>query len=689
MATKETKHSVNIVIKAFDKASKKFKKIGLAGTKMALTFGKNVIGKSFSFLSNMITKIITQFKRLIKVAAVAAAATSFFIIKLGATFEKTMSKVKALTGATAREFKRLEQTAKELGETTEFTASQISEAMSELALSSFKTNDIIRVMPSVLNLASAGGLDLAESVSIATGIMGGMDLQAKKLGGTVDILVKGFTTSRTDLTDLGEAMKTAGPIAKQTGKDITEVVAVLMSLANANFRGQEGGTALRNILINLSNTSGATSKAINKLVSSVKDARGNMRPMADIIEEMNSSLSRLDKVDQTSLLIEAFGKRAGPAMAALLGKGAKAVRDYEKELKKAGGTSKTIAKILLDNVAGSVTKLRSQIEGLSLSIFDFYKVQMKNFVDSIRESLTKNRDNIVKWAGTFVSKVLLVKDILFDLAVFMKNDWRKSMQFAFDSFVTMAKASFDTVIRLAIVSGQAIWKGLTTFVGPSAREIHEKAMEIVERENLKTKKFVQSDVPFAARPSPSFLREFEVESVKGLRERAIKELEQENINTIAGDAFDDIVGIWKNAIKDVEANIPKTLAVEMAKSLEKDRIRIAKIQAEIAAKQAQRTNQTIIQQATAEVSRSIETGKPESIVKTRAKDRGPLVAQETRFLTMAGRRDPAVDTAKNTADTAKEAKRTWKEVRELRKELQRDPRFGGSPGAAILPTNFP
>ena len=190
------------------------------------------------------------------VAASAAAVTPLAVgATVFASFEQRMARVKALTGATGKDFQRLSDEARRLGETTVFSASQAAEAMSFFALAGFKVDEILKAIGPTLNLAAAGQLEIAQAADIAAKIMAGMGLAADDLGRAVDVLTKAMTTANTDLAQLGDAMKFVGPIAKSAGIEFEELVAAIQLLSNAGIQGEMAGTTLRTALLSLTSPS--------------------------------------------------------------------------------------------------------------------------------------------------------------------------------------------------------------------------------------------------------------------------------------------------------------------------------------------------------------------------------------------------------------------------------------------------
>lgn len=375
-------HAVNVVIRARDEASRKFGRIGRATRGMDGILRKAAGAISLYFGARQIVGFL----------------------KYGAAFEKTMSRVMALSGAVGEEQTRLTDTAKKLGERTAFTASEVGQGMSFLALAGFDVNEIIAAMPKTLDLAAAGQLDLAQACSISAGIMRGMGLGSEELGSAVDVLSKAFTSSNTDLVQLGEAMKYVGPIGRTAGKGLEELTAVIQIMSNANIQGSMAGTSLRMILAALSGGSSAAKKGIAALGITTTDTAGKLLPMAQIIDLFNEKMAGMGAAERTSRLMSIFGKRAGPGMAALLNEGGDALRDFQNALGDSTGTAAKIAAQQLDNVAGSFTKLKSAGAGIVIELFSKQQGWLKGFIDRIRKG--------VMYIGVVVQNFGLSMDIV-------------------------------------------------------------------------------------------------------------------------------------------------------------------------------------------------------------------------------------------------------------------------------------
>jgi TP901 family phage tail tape measure protein len=280
----------------------------------------------------------------------------------GAEFEKSMNKVKAISGATGSDFEALKQQAKDLGRTTGWSASQAAEAMSFLAMAGFKTTEILGAMPGTLNLATAGNLDLARAADISSNILTGYRMEVGQLDHAVDVLAKTFTSTNTDLEQLGEAFKYAGPVASSAGVQFEEAAAAIGMMGNAGIQGSMAGTSLRGAISRLLNPTTQVTAALDKLGIKVTDSSGKLLPLDEIVQQLGDSGAT------TGDYMTIFGQRAGPAMAALVSQGADSLRNLTSTLEQSGGTAENIAKTQFEGFTGAMITLKSAFEAAMIAI---------------------------------------------------------------------------------------------------------------------------------------------------------------------------------------------------------------------------------------------------------------------------------------------------------------------------------
>ncbi|MGN4445813.1 phage tail tape measure protein [Bacillus cereus group sp. MYBK79-1] len=299
------------------------------------------------------------------VAVVAAVGAS---VKAAANFEQSMAKVKAISGATDAEFKQLESTAKHLGSTTQFSASQAAEGLSFLSLAGFKAQDSIDAIPSVLNLAAAGAIDLGSAADIASNIMTGFGLSAQDTQHATDVLAKTFTTANTDMNQLGMAMKYVAPVANALGWDIEDAATAVAKMSDAGIQGSQAGTSLRAALLSLANPTGQTAKAFDALGISVVDTNGQFKPLPELIGHISGKMEGMTDAQKTVTAAQLVGTEASAGFLALLAQGQPALQNYKTTLEESGGTAERIAKIQQDTLVGAWNQVKSASEGLAINL---------------------------------------------------------------------------------------------------------------------------------------------------------------------------------------------------------------------------------------------------------------------------------------------------------------------------------
>jgi len=348
-------------------------------------------------------------------------------VKLFTSFDDTMRAVQAVSGATGQEFQKLTDLAKQMGEETRFTATESAEALKILAQAGLEASESMEALPQVLALSASSGAGLAESTSILTRIMAGYGLTANELGHVNDVLVKTFTSTNTTINDLGETFKYVGPLGKALGIDIEELSATIGILGNAGIVGSKAGTDLKAILVALSAPTKKAGKlfkklgvdtqemgidladsasALESLGVTVLDNQGKMKPFVDILEEVSIGLAKIPEEGKRSgIAMEIFGKRAGPAMLALVEQGSGAIAKLRKEIDEAGGIGIKTAEIMESGLGGSFRRLKSVVESLGINFASEFAPALQELTEIAIEFLATFRDTALIQLGGLVSDV--------------------------------------------------------------------------------------------------------------------------------------------------------------------------------------------------------------------------------------------------------------------------------------------
>lgn len=262
------------------------------------------------------------------------------VIGVSAEFERTMSEVKAITGATGKEFESLRKNAIDLGASTKFSAKEVGSLQIALGRLGFSTSEILESTEAVLALAAATGEDLAKAADTAGSTVRGFGLAATETQRVVDVMAKSFNTTALGLDNFTESMKYVAPIAAAANVSVEETTALLGVLADAGIRGSSAGTALRKIFGDLS-----------------KDGR----PVTQRLDELgkkglslSGAFDEVGRTAQTALLV--------------LSKNREKADELSTSFQNVTGEAEAMARVMQDNLTGDVEKLSSAWEGLILRL---------------------------------------------------------------------------------------------------------------------------------------------------------------------------------------------------------------------------------------------------------------------------------------------------------------------------------
>lgn len=349
------------------------------------------------------SKLASLGKTAIKGATVAVTAASgalaglgAYAIKVGSAFETAMSDVSATmqisesdiencTGA----YKVLHDAAIEAGATTKYSATEAAEALNYLALAGYDAQTAASVLPSVLNLAAASGMDLAAASDMATDAMAALGIEASNENLTAfgDQMAMTAAKANTSVGQLGEAILTVGATANNLAGGTTELNAALGVLANRGTKGSEAGTALRNIILSLMAPTDQAAEAMKSLGLSVTDAEGNMRPLNDIMNDMSAGLSEMTSAESAQWLNTVFNKTDLADVQNLMAGCGEEFNNLVDNIEKSGGAMQDMADTKANNLKGAIDSLKSRAETLGIAFYESVDNPIKDVVNSAADAL--------------------------------------------------------------------------------------------------------------------------------------------------------------------------------------------------------------------------------------------------------------------------------------------------------------
>ncbi len=371
---------------------------------------------------------------------------------VGSKFEAGMSKVAAVSGASADELEQLTAKAKELGATTKFTASETAEAMNYMAMAGWKTEDMLNGIDGVLNAAAASGTDLATTSDIITDALTAFGLKAEDCAHFADLLAAASSNANTNVEMMGETFQYCAPIAGALGFKAEDVAVGIGLMANAGVKASNAGTAMRKFMTELSEGLTITGEKIGEVTIKTSNADGTMRSFSDILQELRDTFSQLTDAEKSAAAKDIVGQNALSGFLAMMNASESDVQKLSAAIQNCDGAAGDMAQTMQDNVPGAVTEMNSALESVGNAVYEKFKGGLLDAVNIFTEALTGLKDGID--GGELDQTISELSDSFKELATsaadFVKNNLNGFIKGVTNVINFIAK--FRTEIASAITS---------------------------------------------------------------------------------------------------------------------------------------------------------------------------------------------------------------------------------------------
>lgn len=305
----------------------------------------------------------------------------------GSAFEAGMSKVAAVSGASADDLARLTEKAKELGSSTKFTATETAEAMNYMAMAGWKTEQMLEGIDGVLGLAAASGTDLATTSDIVTDALTAFGMEAEDCAHFADVLAAASSNANTNVSMMGETFKYCAPIAGALGFKAEDVAVGIGLMANAGVKASNAGTAMRKFMTELSEDLTITGEKVGEVTIQTSNADGTMRSFAEIMRDLRGVFAQLNDDEQMAAAKDIVGLNAATGFITMMKASEEDVNKLSDAIKNCDGAAANMAETMEQNVQGAVTKMNSALEGVGIAVFDKFKGGLLDAVNIFTETL--------------------------------------------------------------------------------------------------------------------------------------------------------------------------------------------------------------------------------------------------------------------------------------------------------------
>ncbi len=401
------------------------------------------------------------------IAAVGSGliAMAGYAVTTGMEFESAMSRVQAISGATAQEFGKLEEQAISLGASTAYSATEAAQGMENLASAGFTVEEIYDAMPGMLNLAASSGEDLATSADIAASTLRGFGLEASQAAHVADVLAKNAADTNAAVYDTGEAMKYVAPVANAMGLSLEEVTASIGLMANAGIQGSQAGTTLRGALTRLTNPTDKMAATMDKLGLSFFDSEGKMKSLTEMTAMLKEKTAGLTDEERNAALATLFGQEALSGMLALIEAGPEELAALTESLENCDGAAEAMADTMLNNLKGSVESLTGAIETLGILVYKELQEPLKDLAEKGEGYIHQLTDAFQE--GGFeglVSEIGTVFADITSMAMAAAPEMVTASVSVIQSFITGLSNSMPEIASAAVEIGVQLISGITQII---------------------------------------------------------------------------------------------------------------------------------------------------------------------------------------------------------------------------------
>lgn len=334
-------------------------------------------------------------------------------IELGKNYTSVMSEVAAISGASSSDLAMMEDTARQYGATTVFSASEAAEALKYMSLAGWDAQQSTDALGGVLNLAAASSMGLGEASDMVTDYLSAFGMEANKSTYFADMLAYAQSNSNTTAAQLGEAYKNSAANMHAAGQDVETTTSLLEAMANQGRKGSETGTTLGAMMRDITAKMDDGAIKIGETSIAVQDASGNFRDMTDILTEVGEATEGMGSAQRAAALSSVFTDDSIKGVNMVLAEGMDKVAGYEEALRSATGASEDMAETMNDNLSGDMANMNSAYEEMQLQAFEAMEEPLREGAQWITSDIIPTLTSWVPDAfGTLASGISKVGNAL-------------------------------------------------------------------------------------------------------------------------------------------------------------------------------------------------------------------------------------------------------------------------------------
>lgn len=351
-------------------------------------------------------------------------------------FTHQISSIRALTNMEGEELEKVRQKALDLGKATQFSPTEAAQGMTELLKAGMSVEQVMQgAADAALDLAAAGELSLPEAAEVMSTAMNAFNVS--DAAHAADILAGAANASATDVHELKYSLSMCSAVAAIAGMSFDDTNTALGVFAMKGLKGNEAGTSLKTMLMNLQPATKQQAEAMESLgllteqgTSAFYDAEGRLKSLADIAELLHDRMKNLNPMEQTAALEKIFGSDAVRAGGFLMQAGAEGVNKMHDAMTEF--TASGVAKQKWEDAKGDIMRLNSAFQVFQIKALGPLEPAISRISKGFTDYFAESADGAANTVGDLAQNITDFMDELAGDDVFQQMDWGDKIVYVLD-----------------------------------------------------------------------------------------------------------------------------------------------------------------------------------------------------------------------------------------------------------------
>jgi len=362
-------------------------RVQLIGDSSKLTSSLNSAGSKLKKFGKNMSDIGSKMSRFSLPLAIAGGVA----IKMGADFDKSMTKIKSLVGIAGDEVDKMGEQARKMAIETGKSSKEAADALFFITSAGLSGSEAMDVLNASLKASAVGLGDVTQVADAATSAMNAYGSDALSASAATDVLVATVREGKLSSEELAGAIGQVIPIASNMGVTFNEVGATMAAMSRTGTNAATASMQLKNILMSINKPS--------------KEAADTLAEMGLSAEDLKAKISKDGLLSTLMLLKQEFGENADAQA-------------------KVFGNSRALLGVmdLLGKGIDSTTEIFGKMENVLGDTQNAFDVYEKSLSGRLNKSLNATKESFAKMGDILLKNLL---PIIETFAGFITNLFNK------------------------------------------------------------------------------------------------------------------------------------------------------------------------------------------------------------------------------------------------------------------------